>query len=279
MAQPPELRLSVPAASENVAVARQAVSALAESVGMGPDSLADLKTVVSEAAMNAVQHAYPNGGAGTLEVVGRPGERDLTVTIRDFGSGIHPRPAEGDSLRLGLPLIAAMSDSFEIRGGQGRGTEITMIFSLDREPTDELASRASSNGTMHSAVLSVSFGSFVRPALARVVSMLASRADLPVDRINDVVLLADAISAGRDSDFIGDAIRVEVSNPDEGLELRVGPLARGRGRALLQAMPAGTSLEVLADEVRVEEMPAGSEQGETLCLRLAKGPSRASNGG
>jgi serine/threonine-protein kinase RsbW len=270
MTQGPELRLSVQATPENVAVARQAVAGLGEAMGMGAEGVADLKTVVSEAAMNAVQHAYPNGGTGAFEVVGRPGQHELTVTVRDFGSGIRPRPPEGSTLRLGLPLIAAMSDRFEIRGSQGQGTEITIVFDLDRERVRAVVPRGSTNGQPQSAVLSVTFGSHVRPALARVVSLIASRADLSIDRINDVVLLADAISAGGEEDFIGDAVRVEISEQDDSLELRVGPLAPGRARGLLEAMPAGTSLEILADSVEVEEAQDADERAETLCLRLQR---------
>ena len=56
------------------------------------------------------------------------------VTVRDFGAGIRPlADVEHRSLRLGLPLIAALTESFEISGAPGRGTEVTMRVPLSPE--------------------------------------------------------------------------------------------------------------------------------------------------
>jgi anti-sigma regulatory factor (Ser/Thr protein kinase) len=108
--------MSLPARAENVAVVRHALAGLAERLGMDEGSLADLKTVVTEACMNVVVHAYAGVEPGPLEVEAlSDGDGDgLTVVIRDHGSGIRPRPdLEGrQSLRIGLTLIAALSSSF-----------------------------------------------------------------------------------------------------------------------------------------------------------------------
>jgi len=55
--------------------------------------------------------------------------------VRDWGTGIQPRPhrREAPALGLGLPLIAALSDAFELRGSAGSGTEVRMTFSYARE--------------------------------------------------------------------------------------------------------------------------------------------------
>jgi hypothetical protein len=54
--------------------------------------------------------------------------------VRDWGSGIQPRPArrEAPALGLGLPLIAALSDSFELKGSTHSGAEVRMTFVSDR---------------------------------------------------------------------------------------------------------------------------------------------------
>ena len=43
------------------------------------------------------------------------------------------------ALGLGLPLIAALSDAFELRGSSGQGTEVRMTFhyARDGDPADE----------------------------------------------------------------------------------------------------------------------------------------------
>ena len=60
------------------------------------------------------------------------GEAGLTIVVRDHGAGIQPRPARSEppALGLGLPLIAALSDAFELRGSTGMGTEVRMTVRL-----------------------------------------------------------------------------------------------------------------------------------------------------
>jgi serine/threonine-protein kinase RsbW len=125
------LQISLPASAENVAVVRHAIAGLAERIGMDEASTADLKTVVTEACMNVVVHAYPEDETGLLEIDAVPDGDGLTVAVRDYGRGISPRPGvDRPSLRIGLALIAALSSSFEIRGGIERGTEIRMHLPL-----------------------------------------------------------------------------------------------------------------------------------------------------
>ncbi len=125
--------LSVPARAENVAVVRQALAGLCEALLAEPRVVSDVKLAVTEACTNVVVHAYPDRD-GTMEVEAMPSGRTLSVTVRDHGQGIVPR-ADSPGLGLGLPMIASLSDSVEIRGGSEDGTtEIIMTFALDRAP-------------------------------------------------------------------------------------------------------------------------------------------------
>jgi serine/threonine-protein kinase RsbW len=130
---PPEVRLRMPARPEGVAVVRQALAGMADALDFDAAVLADMKMAVSEACTNVVVHAY-EGEAGTLEVEMHAGENGLTIVVRDHGAGIQPRPARSEppALGLGLPLIAALSDAFELRGSTGTGTEVRMMFAYDR---------------------------------------------------------------------------------------------------------------------------------------------------
>jgi serine/threonine-protein kinase RsbW len=136
---PPEVRLRMPARPEGVAVVRQALAGMADALDFDAAVLADMKMAVSEACTNVVVHAY-QGEAGTLEVEMHAGEVGLTIVVRDHGAGIQPRPARSEppALGLGLPLIAALSDAFELRGSAGMGTEVRMTFAYarDRDPAD-----------------------------------------------------------------------------------------------------------------------------------------------
>ena len=54
---------------------------------------------------------------------------------------------------------------------------------------------ASPNGSPGTTRVSIASGPLVGPVLRRVVGMLAARADLPLDRLDDAVLVADLIAS------------------------------------------------------------------------------------
>jgi anti-sigma regulatory factor (Ser/Thr protein kinase) len=137
----PDVRLSMPARPEGVAVVRQALAGMADALAFDANVVADMKMAVSEACTNVVVHAY-DAEAGVLEVDMTAGDEGLTIHVRDHGSGIKPRADRSrdvPALGLGLPLIAALSDAFELHGSTGQGTEVRMTFNYarDRDPVNE----------------------------------------------------------------------------------------------------------------------------------------------
>jgi serine/threonine-protein kinase RsbW len=114
---------------------RQALAGMADALDFDATVLADMKTAVSEACTNVVVHAYEDT-EGVLEIDMLADESSLTIRVRDHGAGIqpHPQPARDvPALGLGLPLIAALSDAFELHGSSGRGTEVRMTFRYPRD--------------------------------------------------------------------------------------------------------------------------------------------------
>ena len=131
----PDVRLTLPARPEGVAVVRQALAGMADALDFDAAVLADMKMAVSEACTNVVVHAYDDVD-GILEVDMGADEQGLTISVRDHGTGIQPhavRRRDVPALGLGLPLIAALSDAFELRGSAGQGTEVQMTFNYARE--------------------------------------------------------------------------------------------------------------------------------------------------
>jgi serine/threonine-protein kinase RsbW len=134
----PEVRLTMPARAEGVGVVRQALAGMADALAFDAAVVADMKMAVTEACTNVVVHAY-DGEEGTLEVEMLADDSALTIVVRDWGTGIQPRPARRDApaLGLGLPLIAALTRAVEMRAGPGGvGTEIAMTFSKDDADRD-----------------------------------------------------------------------------------------------------------------------------------------------
>jgi serine/threonine-protein kinase RsbW len=266
------LQMSLPARAENVAVVRHALAGLAERIGMDEPGIADLKTVVTEACMNVVVHAYPSAEAGLLEVEAVPELDGLTVVVRDYGMGIRPRPdIDRPSLRIGLTLIAALSSSFEIKGGTDRGTEIRMHLPLNaraEEIEGEPVVPAAVQAPADEAELRVGHPELVAPILSRALGAFAARRNVTVERLSDAMLLSDAISAGAPRVFEGAPISLSIADREEGVELRVGPMESGgaeRLRASLELPEVGGSLESLADELRVEQ----GDQGDFLVVGIA----------
>jgi anti-sigma regulatory factor (Ser/Thr protein kinase) len=132
-AVPPEVLLTMPARAEGVGVVRQALTGVADALDFDASVLADMKMAVTEACTNVVVHAYED--EGMLEVEMLAGDEGLTIVVRDHGAGIQPRPARhgAPALGLGLPLIAALSDAFELSGASGSGTEVRMTFAYARD--------------------------------------------------------------------------------------------------------------------------------------------------
>jgi serine/threonine-protein kinase RsbW len=123
---------TVPAVPENVAPLRHAVVELATRNHATDDSLTDLALSVGEACANVVVHAYPPDSPGPLVVHAEVVDGVITVTVIDQGQGMTPRP-DSPGLGLGLPLIANLADTLEIRDGpDGAGTELVMTLSLTR---------------------------------------------------------------------------------------------------------------------------------------------------
>jgi len=263
--------MSLPARAENVAVVRHALAGLADRIGMDEAGIADLKTVVTEACMNVVVHAYPAGEPGLLEVGATPEVEGLTVVVRDFGTGIRPRPdVDRPSLRIGLTLIAALSSSFEIKGGANRGTEIRMHLPLRarEESADDGRGPAPAQAISEDTELRVGHPDLVAPVLGRALGAFAARREITVDRLSDAMLLSDAISARAPQGFEDGQVSLSIADGDAGVELRVGPMKGGgaeRLRASLDLPELGGSLETLADELRVEQ----GDDGEFLVVGIA----------
>jgi hypothetical protein len=232
---------------------------------MDPAEIADLKTVVTEACTNVVVHAYEPEVEGALEVAAWPSGDCLVVLVRDFGRGVRPlADFERRSLRLGLPLIAALTRSFEVSGEAGHGTAVTMRVPFSGNGAVPPAPLEPVGGTR----IDIGAGEVLAPVLSRVISMFAARADFSVDRLSDAVLLSDAISASRPETFPGGTARIAVTEEAGAFEVRVGPLAEDGGRRLLEGMKIpelGGSLETLAEEVRVD----ADDDGEFLVIRIA----------
>jgi serine/threonine-protein kinase RsbW len=282
----PDVQLRLPALPENVALVRQAMSGIADALEVDPALLADIKTAVTEACNNVVLHAYPERADGRMEIDADPVNGAMTITVRDYGGGMQPHPDESSAgvptAGFGLPLIAALSDKFEIHGGSGLGIEVRMVFLLVEGA--KLPDSADGAGTgsapdpptqdsAQAAGVAIAPGPMMAPVLGRMVAMLAARSDFSLDRLSDAVLVTDSVSANLGDYISGRYASITFQDGRHKIDLRLGPLVEGGGERLVRAMELpglDRSLEELADEVKVEPPRKGAEasNGEYLLIRL-----------
>jgi hypothetical protein len=119
------------------------------------------------------------------------------------------------------------------------------------------------------ALVTVRKGPLVGPVLGRVVGMLAARAQCPIDRLDDAILLTDAVAAHAPVHARNGHVVVVVAADDERLELRVSELRDDGAQRLLADgdLPGvGNVFDRVADDVQVGTMPNGD--GGELILRL-----------
>jgi serine/threonine-protein kinase RsbW len=118
------------------------------------------------------------------------------------------------------------------------------------------------------AAVTIRKGPLVGPVLGRVVGMLAARAQCPIDRLDDAMLLTDAVAAHAPAHSPDEHVRVVVAADAGSLELRVASLRGDGARELLDdaELPGvGNVFTRVADEVHARGSADGT--GE-LVLRL-----------
>ncbi|MGH2904271.1 MAG: hypothetical protein ACRDK7_11930 [Solirubrobacteraceae bacterium] len=140
----------------------------------------------------------------------------------------------------------------------------------DRQPTTNAVSLRVANGPL------------AAPVLGRVISMVLARADCPIDRLDEAMILCDALSAHAPAHARDGHLAFTIATDERGIELRIGELAeRGAGGLLADAdVPGiGNVLERLSDELRIEPSPlaqspradAQAPRAEELVLKLRFG--------
>ncbi len=120
-----------------------------------------------------------------------------------------------------------------------------------------------------SASLRLAKGPLVGPALCRVVSIVLARAHCPMDRIDDAMLICDALSANAPKHTLDGQLSFAVSARAGRFELRVSELADASANRLVaeSVLPGvGNVLERMTDELRIEPAPG---DGEDLVLGLS----------
>jgi anti-sigma regulatory factor (Ser/Thr protein kinase) len=115
----------IPGTPVGVRMLRREMTGMAKECGMDADGVADVRLAVTEAATNAVMHAYAEA-EGDLRVTAAMEDGELAIVIGDTGPGFVER-RDSPGLGAGLSVIATVAERLKIVSHPG-GTEIHMAF-------------------------------------------------------------------------------------------------------------------------------------------------------
>jgi serine/threonine-protein kinase RsbW len=271
-ARPPNVHLSLSSRPENVAVVRQMLGGLAEAIDVDATDLSGIIAAVTEACNNVVVHAY-GGAEGPLEIDVYARPYAIEVVVRDRGNGIRPQTSNTEETGgIGLHVIHALSERADFKGTEDGGTEVWMAFdtaqtrALEPFPDGSLELPTIGDGEPASALeISIAPAPLARTILPALLSVLAARAYFRTDRIADMRLVADALTAQVPGSIIGSHLSIGISVEPHDLELRIAPLPTGAAnRLMLDSAVYG--LPPVVDDHRVASLdPCRTEM---LALRL-----------
>ena len=133
------IRLTIPAKPEYITLGRLALTGIARlrPEPLRQEVLGDLKLALTEACTNSVRHAYA-GGDGLVEILYELHDDKLVIEVVDEGEGFEPPAGPStvfvdDELSeggLGIAIIEALADEFEITDRNGGGSRLRFVKHL-----------------------------------------------------------------------------------------------------------------------------------------------------
>jgi anti-sigma regulatory factor (Ser/Thr protein kinase) len=109
---------------ENVAALRRRVTAFAAQNGAAEDVRDAVAIAVGELVTNVVLHGHRGD---QVPVVADARDDDILVTVSGAGFGLSEK-VNGPAARLGMMLVAALTDDIQVAAAEGGGHEISMTF-------------------------------------------------------------------------------------------------------------------------------------------------------
>jgi anti-sigma regulatory factor (Ser/Thr protein kinase) len=273
----PNVRLELLSRPENPLLVREMLAGLAEAVELNEPDLHDIRSAVSEACNNVVQHAYPEA-EGPLEVDVSLAEARLDVIVRDRGCGVRPqiRSAPDSRFGLGIPLIQALAERVQFSGAIGEGTEVKMTFATagvhELETSHQQGLRSYLTAATEPAgtvLITLMPALLARTILAHLLSALSARAHFSTERISDSRLLADALAGCAPAPDGQDRVNVAIALMPRKLSLRLGPLRADRARELI-SHPTLVRVAPVLEPIAGDRSAADSKRSQILTLTLAE---------
>ena len=134
------IEVSLPSKIGYERIAMACSASFAKIVGFAPDRIEDLKTVVSEACLNAMEHGNKGHPDARVIITMDYKESAITVSVMDEGTGVEKVPAEPDIIKkiekletprgLGIFLIKQLADQVDLNQMTKNGHVIRMVIRM-----------------------------------------------------------------------------------------------------------------------------------------------------
>ena len=138
------VELHIPSRIGYEKIAMGTAASVAKLMGFPEDRIEDLKTAISEACINAIEHGNQMNENLSVGVTLSARDNSLEVKVLDNGSGIRSQPAKPDIDRkmhgdeeargMGMFLIQSLVDEAEwVKDSNGQGSYVRLVIKLDKE--------------------------------------------------------------------------------------------------------------------------------------------------
>ena len=132
-----KMKMNLPKVSDIELVAIEGLQRLARHLGISEEKIGEAKILVTEAIVNALEHAGEKNP--TVRVEFTMTTKEIVIFVRDYGKGFEPASVEEPDIDSkmgstrtrgwGLKLMKSMSDDFRIQSNSN-GTRITIMKRL-----------------------------------------------------------------------------------------------------------------------------------------------------
>lgn len=137
------VELHIPSRIGYEKIAMGTAASVAKLMGFPEDRIEDLKTAISEACINAIEHGNQLNENLSVGVTLSARDNSLEVKVLDNGSGIRSQPAKPDIDRkmhgdeetrgMGMFLIQSLVDEAEwVKDSNGQGSYVRLVIKLDK---------------------------------------------------------------------------------------------------------------------------------------------------
>lgn len=123
-----------------ISVCENAMVAFTEQLKLTPNELGDIKTAISEAVANAINHAYPDKSGKILVRAATYDDNTLIMKVQDWGRGIanvkkaresfFTQSSDNNHSGMGFTIMESFMDTVTVKSTPGEGTTVTMSKKL-----------------------------------------------------------------------------------------------------------------------------------------------------